>query len=121
MPRATSIRAAVIARHLQQSSCAGTWSIKGVEYKLLDRGTDPEKLFQFNKTYGTGFAATLKFCLTVVAGSTPHNFIPDAPVREHFAKVATGETLVRFTTVPPQRRVNRASTYRSGVRSQARS
>ena len=39
---------------------------------------DSEVLFQFNKTHG----------------STPHNFIPDGPVREHLRKLATGKTVV---------------------------
>lgn len=57
---------------------AAPWNVKGVEYRQVEPSYDPEKLFQFNKTFG----------------STPHNFIPDGPVREHFAKIATGETTV---------------------------
>ncbi len=56
----------------------GSWTRNGIEYRLLPRDFDPEALFEFNKLHG----------------STPHNFIPDEPVRAHFNKVATGETLV---------------------------
>ena len=50
----------------------------GVDYRRLETTFDPEVLFQFNQEHG----------------STPHNFIPEGPVREHLGKVATGETLV---------------------------
>jgi GNAT superfamily N-acetyltransferase len=63
---------------LQPSVEGNTWTYKGITYRALERTYDPEALFQFNKTYG----------------STPHNFIPDGPVREHFGKIATGETTV---------------------------
>jgi ribosomal protein S18 acetylase RimI-like enzyme len=56
-----------------------SWTVKGITYRLIERSYDPEALFQFNKTHG----------------STPHNFIPDGPVREHLGKIATGETMVR--------------------------
>jgi len=60
------------------SSTSASWSIKGIDYRRIESTHCPETLFQFNKTYG----------------STPHNFIPDGPVREHFGKIATGETTV---------------------------
>ena len=47
----------------------------GVDYRRLETTFDPEVLFQFNQEHG----------------STPHNFIPEGPVREHLGKVATGE------------------------------
>ena len=50
----------------------------GVAYRQLDKSHDPNALYDFNVTYG----------------STPHNFIPEAPVRAHFSKVASGETIV---------------------------
>lgn len=60
------------------SSGSPTWSLDGIEYRRLEPGHDPEALFQFNKEHG----------------STPLNFIPDGPVREHFGRLATGETTV---------------------------
>ena len=54
------------------------WSVKGLKYKRIDPNFDSNILFQFNKTYG----------------STPLNFIPDEPVKEHLAKIKTGETIV---------------------------
>ena len=57
---------------------SGTRTVLGIEYRALDRDHDVDQLFEFNKTYG----------------STPLNFIPDEPVKEHLAKVATGETVV---------------------------
>lgn len=56
----------------------GKWEIKGIEYREIEWTYDSEKLFQFNKKHG----------------STPHNFIPDGPVREHFSKISTGLTTV---------------------------
>lgn len=55
-----------------------TWNVKGIEYRQLESTFDPEVLFEFNKTHG----------------STPLNFIPDGPVREHLNKIKTGETTV---------------------------
>jgi len=55
-----------------------SWNFKDIEYRQVESTYDPETLFQFNKTYG----------------STPHNFIPEGPVREHLGKIATGETVV---------------------------
>jgi len=54
------------------------WTIDGVVYRLLERSFDSEVLFQFNKTHG----------------STPLNFIPDGPVREHLGGIKDGTTLV---------------------------
>ena len=55
-----------------------TWVRNGITYRRLESTYDPQVLFDFNKTHGT----------------TPHNFIPDEPVKAHFAKLATGETTV---------------------------
>jgi hypothetical protein len=58
---------------------SSTRTVAGVEYRLIDAATaDVDELFEFNKTYG----------------SSPFNFIPDAPVLEHLSKVTTGDTLV---------------------------
>merc|ERR1719265_1784932 len=56
---------------------ASSREAKGVTYRLLERGVDAEALFAFNKTHG----------------STPYNFIPDGPVREHLGKLASGVAL----------------------------
>lgn len=61
-----------------QSTTSTIRTIQRIVYKLLDQTHCPEKLFRFNKEYGT----------------SKLNFIPDIPVRKHFNKVATGETLV---------------------------
>jgi len=66
------------AKAARSFSAASSWNVKGIEYRQIESTYDPEKLFQFNKTYG----------------STPHNFIPDGPVREHFGRIKTGETTV---------------------------
>eukprot|EP00519_Triparma_laevis_P013394 CAMPEP_0182490054 /NCGR_PEP_ID=MMETSP1321-20130603/34_1 /TAXON_ID=91990 /ORGANISM="Bolidomonas sp., Strain RCC1657" /LENGTH=1079 /DNA_ID=CAMNT_0024692183 /DNA_START=288 /DNA_END=3527 /DNA_ORIENTATION=+ len=55
-----------------------TWSRNGISYRQLESSFDPDVLFEFNKKHG----------------STPHNFIPDEPVKKHFSKLATGETTV---------------------------
>jgi anhydro-N-acetylmuramic acid kinase len=60
------------------SSQSSSWVRNGIEYKQLDRDFDPAVLFDFNKKHGT----------------SPLNFIPDEPVKAHFAKVKTGETTV---------------------------
>jgi len=95
-------RSTVLSRHLQQSACAGKWSVKGIDYRLLERSFDPEVLFKFNKEFGElrsfGNPCTLRL-IRFFSGSTPHNFIPDGPVKEHLGKVKSGETLVK--TVPP--------------------
>jgi GNAT superfamily N-acetyltransferase len=57
---------------------ARTWSVKGIEYRRLEQDYPWEELFEFNKLHG----------------STPHNFIPDAPVRAHLSQLATGATTV---------------------------
>jgi len=54
------------------------WERNGITYRVLERDFDPEVLFDFNKEHGT----------------SPLNFIPDEPVKAHFAKLATGETSV---------------------------
>lgn len=65
-------------RVVKPPNTAKAWSIKGIEYRQLEKDFPSSELFDFNKTHG----------------STPHNFIPDAPVREHLSKLATGETTV---------------------------
>ena len=55
-----------------------TWSRNGISYRQLESSFDSDVLFEFNKKHG----------------STPHNFIPDEPVKKHFSKLATGETTV---------------------------
>lgn len=72
------VNAGIKAARSCSSATSSSWNVKGIEYRQVERTYDPEKLFQFNKTLG----------------STPHNFIPDGPVREHFGKIATGETTV---------------------------
>ena len=74
LARAAKASAATLSSRLASS----IRTLQGVDYKLLDRDFSPDELFDFNKTYG----------------SSPLNFIPDAPVREHLGKIATGETLV---------------------------
>ena len=59
-------------------STSVSWVRDGIEYRALERSFDPETLFAFNKEHG----------------SSPLNFIPDEPVRKHFSKLATGETVV---------------------------
>ena len=49
----------------------------GIHYRQLERSYDPAALYDFNVTHG----------------STPHNFIPEAPVRAHLSKLTTGETV----------------------------
>jgi len=51
---------------------------KGISYRQLESTYDPSALYDFNAKHG----------------STPLNFIPEGPVREHFSKLATGETTV---------------------------
>ena len=60
------------------AAAATSHTAHGIQYSLLPRDHSVDELFDFNKTYGT----------------SPLNFIPDEPVREHLGKVATGETLV---------------------------
>jgi threonine synthase len=61
------------------STATGSWRFKGIDYRRVQPGEmDPEALFQFNKTHGT----------------SPLNFIPDGPVREHFNGIVTGDTIV---------------------------
>jgi hypothetical protein len=55
-----------------------TWSVKGIEYRQLEKNYPFEELFEFNKLHG----------------STPHNFIPDGPVHAHLSQLATGATTV---------------------------
>merc|ERR1719424_575374 len=50
----------------------------GIQYRQIPKDYDPNKLYDFNVTHG----------------STPHNFIPEEPVRAHLSKLATGETVV---------------------------
>jgi ribosomal protein S18 acetylase RimI-like enzyme len=69
-----SLASALLPARAMMSS----WSFDGIEYRRLDPDYDPEALFAFNKEHG----------------STPLNFIPDEPVREHFRRLATGETTV---------------------------
>ena len=45
----------------------------GITYKQLPRDFNPNTLFEFNKKHG----------------STPLNYIPEGPVKEHFGKVIT--------------------------------
>ena len=47
------------------------WTDKGVYFASLPRTFSAETLFKFNKTHG----------------SSPLNYIPDGPVREHFDQV----------------------------------
>lgn len=54
------------------------WVRNGITYHRLESTYDPQILFDFNKAHGT----------------SPYNFIPDEPVKTHFAKLATGETTV---------------------------
>jgi anhydro-N-acetylmuramic acid kinase len=54
------------------------WERNGITYKLLPRDFDQAALFAFNKEHGT----------------SPLNFIPDEPVKAHFAQLATGKTKV---------------------------
>jgi anhydro-N-acetylmuramic acid kinase len=65
-------------RVVKPPSTAKSWNIKGIEYRQLEKDFSSDELFDFNKKHG----------------STPHNFIPDGPVRDHLAKIATGETTV---------------------------
>mmetsp|Transcript_7002 Transcript_7002/g.14571 ORF Transcript_7002/g.14571 Transcript_7002/m.14571 type:complete len:706 (+) Transcript_7002:178-2295(+) len=60
------------------SDLGPTWVRNGITYRRLESTYDPQVLFDFNKTHGT----------------SPHNFIPDEPVKAHLAKLATGETTV---------------------------
>ena len=54
------------------------WKVNGLTYKRVDPTFDSNVLFEFNKAYG----------------SSPLNFIPDEPVKEHFSKLKTGQTIV---------------------------
>lgn len=61
------------------SSAMGNSMVKdGIHYRQLEKDFDPNFLYDFNTKHG----------------STPHNFIPEAPVREHLSKLSTGETVV---------------------------
>lgn len=55
-----------------------SWTRNGVVYRRLPSDFSSEELFQFNKTHGT----------------SPLNFIPDGPVKEHFNGITSGNTLV---------------------------
>lgn len=68
-----------------------TTVLDGIEYRRLDASYNPSTLYDFN----------------VKHGSTPHNFIPEGPVREHLSKLKTGETVVwgAFDTVGDQQLV----------------
>ena len=63
----------------------------GIEYRRLERAFDPVTLYEFN----------------VLHGSTPHNFIPEGPVRDHLSKLKTGEAIVwgAFETMGDQQLV----------------
>jgi anhydro-N-acetylmuramic acid kinase len=72
----TGAKAAFIRQ--ASSSSAASFVDRGITYRQIEKSFDSDVLYQFNKEHG----------------STPHNFIPDGPVREHLSKVATGETVV---------------------------
>lgn len=64
---------------LSTSTSASASLVKdGIEYRQLEPTFDADALFDFNVTHG----------------STPHNFIPEEPVRAHLSRLATGETAV---------------------------
>lgn len=67
--------ATILRRAFSGSAAAAA---KEVVCKRLPPSFCVDTLFEFNKTHG----------------STPHNFIPDEPVREHLGKLPTGETVV---------------------------
>ena len=79
--------------HLKRSlSMSATALIhNGIEYRRLERAFDPVTLYEFN----------------VLHGSTPHNFIPEGPVRDHLSKLKTGEAIVwgAFETMGDQQLV----------------
>ena len=60
------------------SSAVSTWTYKDIDYMMLGKDYDVDSLFEFNKKYGT----------------SPLNFIPDEPVKEHLSKIKSGETEV---------------------------
>jgi len=63
---------------LKRAFSTGVQAAREVVCKRLPATFPVDTLFEFNKTHG----------------STPHNFIPDGPVREHLSKIETGETIV---------------------------
>jgi len=45
-------RTGVLAHQLRPAACASTWTVKGIDYRLLDKGFDPDVIFKFNKEFG---------------------------------------------------------------------
>ena len=72
------IRSALRPLGARSLSSAASRTVNGISYLQLPASFDTEALFAFNKEHG----------------STPHNFIPDGPVREHLGKLGSGETIV---------------------------
>ena len=67
-------RGGILANQLRPAACAmSTWSVKGIDYRLLDKSFDPDVIFQFNKEHGTKlrssrfFSASTRLCFRIDA------------------------------------------------------